>query len=188
MSCQEAILELYTMMSKLCRFSLKNIILILMIIETSCLPQYNWREILLADGHVHATFPDRISTEIYPTVLYGYDLNFSKSFVEISGALFTINYAQLSPKLLQNHNVRMQLGHSMIQNLYLYLQVVPPDNFEDYGQDIEIYGNSEKDQNWLMARIWVTDTMLVEAIALGNKKNLSFDNAKKFLHSVVVKR
>ncbi len=176
------------MISKLRRFSLELSIFFITITILGCLSQYKWREVFLADGHVHANFPDRVSTEYYPITLCGHELNFSRSSAEIFGNLFTIGYAPLSPQLLQDHVARLELGHALMRDLYSKLQTELPDHFENYGEDIEIYGKPGKEQNWLMARIWVTDMMLIEAVASGSIKKLSPDHAKKFLHSVVVKR
>ncbi len=177
------------MISKLRRFSFGLFILLILVITLAgCLSKYKWREVLLADGHVYASFPDRVITKSYPVTLCGYELNFSRSATEILGNLFTIGYAPLSPELLQDHIARLELGRALMRNLYSNLQVIPPDYFEDYGQDIKIYGKPGKDQNWLMARIWVTDTILIEAVASGNTKNLSLGQAERFLHSVMVKR
>lgn len=153
-----------------------------------CSPQYNWREVLVADGHAHAAFPDRVLTETRPITLHGHDLDFSLTSAEVAGAIFAIGYAPLSPELLQDHVARLELGHALMRSLYTSLGATPPDNFEDYGQDIEVHGKLGEQPSLLMARVWVTDTMLIEAVVSGTEKSLPVDRAREFLRSVVVKR
>ena len=40
---------------------------------------------------------------------------------------------------------------------------------------------------WLRARVWVTDTMLIEAVAAGTVESLPAERAQEFLRSVVIK-
>ncbi|MNU02261.1 hypothetical protein D3C72_2459130 [compost metagenome] len=40
---------------------------------------------------------------------------------------------------------------------------------------------------WLQARVWVTDTMLIEAVAAGTTESLPPERAREFLQSVVIK-
>jgi hypothetical protein len=40
---------------------------------------------------------------------------------------------------------------------------------------------------WLRARVWVTDTMLIEAVAAGTVESLPAERAHEFLRSVVIK-
>lgn len=75
-----------------------------------------------------------------------------------------------------------------MRSLYLNLQVQPPLEFPPYGQDIEIRGQSGGQPFWMLARVWVTDTMLIEAIAAGSEKGLPRERAREFLDSVVLKK
>lgn len=178
------------MISALLRLSKKPVLVMVgaIMLLAGCSPQYNWREVLVADGPAGAAFPDRVLTETRSITLHGHDLDFSLTSAEVAGAIFAIGYAPLSPELLQDHVARLELGHALMRSLYTSMGATPPDHFEDYGQVIEVHGTVGEQPSLLMARVWVTDTMLIEAVVSGTKKSLPIDRAREFLHSVVVKR
>ncbi|WP_369798794.1 hypothetical protein [Achromobacter sp. DMS1] len=75
----------------------------------------------------------------------------------------------------------------MMRSLYTNMQAVPPLEFPAYGEDIEVRGKAMGKPGWLRARVWVTDTMLIEAVAAGTEESLPEERAREFLRSVVVK-
>lgn len=179
------------MISELVRPLLKEnaiVFFVAIFVLAGCSPQYNWREVMVADGHVRAAFPDRVITETRAVTLHGHDLDFSLTTAEVAGAVFAVGYAPLSSELLQDHVARLELGHALMRGLYVSLGATQPDSLEDYGQDIKVHGKLGDQPSWLMARVWVTDTMLIEAVASGTEKTLPYQRAREFVHSVVVKR
>ena len=52
---------------------------------------------------------------------------------------------------------------------------------------ITIAGKAMGKPGWLRARVWVTDTMLIEAVAAGTVESLPAERAQEFLRSVVIK-
>jgi len=50
-----------------------------------------------------------------------------------------------------------------------------------------VQGKAMGKPGWLRARVWVTDNMLIEAVAAGTEESLPAERAREFLRSVVVK-
>jgi hypothetical protein len=50
-----------------------------------------------------------------------------------------------------------------------------------------VHGKAMGKPGWLQARVWVTDTMLIEAVAAGTQESLPAERAREFLRSVVIK-
>ena len=52
---------------------------------------------------------------------------------------------------------------------------------------IEVHGKAMGKPGWLQAKVWVTDTMLIEAVAAGTQESLPAERAREFLRSVAIK-
>lgn len=76
---------------------------------------------------------------------------------------------------------------ALMRSLYVNMQAPPPTEWPPYGQDIDVQGKAMGKPGWLRARVWVTDTMLIEAVAAGTEASLPEERAREFLRSVVVK-
>ncbi|MOA48310.1 hypothetical protein D3C78_1710390 [compost metagenome] len=76
---------------------------------------------------------------------------------------------------------------ALMQSLYTNMQAPPPTQWPAYGQDIEVHGKAMGKPGWLQARVWVTDTMLIEAVAAGTTESLPPERAREFLQSVAIK-
>ena len=101
---------------------------------------------------------------------------------KVGDGMFAVVSAPL-PAEIAASRARAGLGVAAMRSLYLNLQVQPPLEFPPYGQDIEIRGQSGGQPFWMLARVWVTDTMLIEAIAAGSERARA-----RILDSVVLKK
>ena len=82
---------------------------------------------------------------------------------------------------------RQALGMALMRSLYTNMQAPPPSEWPPYGETIEVRGKAVGKPGWLQARVWVTDTMLIEAVAAGTEESLPAERAREFLRSVVIK-
>nr|WP_232312153.1 hypothetical protein [Achromobacter spanius] len=175
--------------SSLFRFMFKKAGLIvgLALLVAACSPRYNWREVDVADGHVRAAFPDRVSTDSRDLRLDTHILRFTLSTATVGEAVFAIGSAPLPPEMAADPAARQALGMALMQSLYTNMQAPPPAQWPAYGQVIEVHGKAMGKPGWLQARVWVTDTMLIEAVAAGTTESLPPERAREFLQSVVIK-
>ena len=154
----------------------------------ACSPSYNWRELDVADGHVRAAFPDTVKTETRDTRVDTMTMPVTMASAKVGDGMFAVVSAPLPAEIAASPGASRGLGVAAMRSLYLNLQVQPPLEFPPYGQDIEIRGQSGGQPFWMLARVWVTDTMLIEAIAAGSEKGLPRERAREFLDSVVLKK
>jgi len=174
--------------SSLFRFMFKKagVIVGLALLVAACSPRYNWREVDVADGHVRAAFPDRVSTETRDLRLDTHTLRFTLATATVGEAVFAIGSAPLPPDIAADPVAKQALGVALMHSLYANMQAPPPTALPPYGQEIEVHGKAMGKPGWLQAKVWVTDTMLIEAVAAGTTESLPAERAREFLRSVVV--
>ncbi|QVQ25068.1 hypothetical protein [Achromobacter deleyi] len=175
--------------SSLFRFMLKKAgpFVGLVLLLAACSPSYNWRELDVADGHVRAAFPARVSTDTRDLKLDTHTLQFTLASATVGEAVFAVGSAPLPPEIAANPAARQALGVALMRSLYTNMQAPPPTDWPPYGQEIEVRGKAMGKPGWLQAKVWVTDTMLIEAVAAGTEESLPAERAREFLRSIVVK-
>ena len=175
--------------SSLFRFMFKKagVFLTLTLALAACSPSYNWREMDVADGHVRAAFPARVSTETRALKLDTHALKFTMASATVGEAVFAVGSAPLPPEIAASPAARQALGVALMRSLYTNMQAPPPNEWPPYGQEIEVRGKAVGKPGWLQAKVWVTDTMLIEAVAAGTEESLPAERAREFLRSVVIK-
>lgn len=154
----------------------------------ACSPSYNWREIEVADGHARAAFPARVQTQTREISLGGQALRFTLAMAEVDGAMFAVGHAPLPPGLAGDAAAREALGRALMQSLYANLGAQPPQALPDYGDEIEVHGQAGQKPGWLLARVWVTDSMLIDAVAAGSPDSLPRARAQEFVRAVKLNR
>lgn len=159
----------------------------LALLLAACSPNYNWRELDVADGRVRAAFPARVQTETRQLALGGQTLSFSLTAAQVNGAVFGVGYAPLPAAVAADPAARRALGEALMQSLYANLGRDAPQALPAYGQDIEVHGEAGEQAGWLLARVWVTDSMLIEAVAAGTEASLPADRAHEFMNGVWVR-
>ncbi|GEM_PF-178745 len=156
-------------------------------LAAACTPSYNWRELDVAGGHARAAFPAKVESETRDLALGGETLKFTLETASVGEAFFAVGSAPLPPGIAGDPVARRAAGLALMRSLYTNMQAVPPLEFPAYGEDIEVRGKAMGKPGWLRARVWVTDTMLIEAVAAGTEESLPEERAREFLRSVVVK-
>lgn len=174
--------------SSLFRFMFKKagLFLGLALVLAACSPRYNWREVDVADGHVRAAFPDRVMTDTRDLRLDVHTLRFTLATATVGEAVFAVGSAPLPPEIMADPAAKQALGMALMHSLYANMQAPPPAQWPAYGQEIEVRGKAMGKPGWLQAKVWVTDTMLIEAVAAGTEESLPAERAREFLRSVVI--
>ncbi|ANN80723.1 hypothetical protein BAU07_23345 [Bordetella flabilis] len=153
-------------------------------LATACTPTYNWREIAVADGAVRANFPARVQTDTREIVLAGRSLRFSLTSARVGDGVFAVGHAPLPPELAGDVAGQRKLADGMLAALHQNLGAAPPAVPQPYGADIEVRGQAGGHPVWALARIWVRDNVLVEAVATGSEQGLPAAPAREFVQSV----
>lgn len=159
-----------------------------LLLLAACTPSYNWREIEVADGHARAAFPARAQSETRDIELGGQTLRFTLTMAEVDGAMFAVGHAPLPPAVAADPQARDALGRALRQSLYANLKARPPEPLPGYGDEIVVHGQAGQQPGWLMARVWLTDTMLIDAVAAGTEQSLPRERAQEFVRSVKLRK
>ncbi|GFN27674.1 hypothetical protein EUC41_16955 [Achromobacter denitrificans] len=175
--------------SSLFRFMFKKAgaVVTLALLMAACTPSYNWREVDVADGHVRAAFPDRVMTDTRDLKLDTHTLRFTLATANVGEAVFAVGSAPLPPDIAADPVAKRALGLALMRSLYTNMQAMPPMEWPPYGEVIEVHGKAMGKPGWLQAKVWVTDTMLIEAVAAGTQESLPAERAREFLRSVAIK-
>ena len=154
----------------------------------ACMPSYNWRELEVADGHARAAFPARVQAETRDITLGGQTLRFTLTMAEVNNAMFAVGHAPLPPDIASDPAARDALGRALTQSLYANLGAQAPQPLPAYGDEIVVHGRAGQQAGWLMARVWVTDTMLIDAVAAGTEQTLPVERAQEFVRAVKIRQ
>jgi len=149
----------------------------------ACSPEYNWRELDVADGRARAAFPARVQTEQRPIVLDGKELPFSLTAARVGQAVFAVGHAPLPTDPLQRERMRQAL----VASLYANMGARPPEPAKP-DDDIEIRADVNGQPTLLMARVRIYGDRLVEAVAAGPAQDLPPERASEFVRSLMPSR
>ncbi|WP_255032079.1 hypothetical protein [Bordetella genomosp. 1] len=150
----------------------------------ACSPSYNWRELTVADGRVRAAFPAKVRSETRELPMPGHTLAFTLSSAQVGDGVFAIGHAVLPPDL--SAQARRQLGEAAQRSLYARLGLAPPADLPAFGAVMHLRAPPGEPARWLHARVWVSDGLLVQAVAAGTVAGLPQAEAETFLKSVVL--
>ncbi|WP_144630312.1 hypothetical protein [Bordetella genomosp. 13] len=178
------------MISTLFRFMLKKALPVLATawLLAACSPDYNWRELDVAEGRARAAFPARVQTESRELALGGRTLKFSLTAAEVDQSVFAVGYAPLPVEVAGDAAASQALAAALMQSLYANLGADAPDPLPSFGQDIEVHGEAVNAgaRSWMLARVWVANGMLIEAVAAGAEGKLPPERAREFMNGVRV--
>ncbi|WP_459616684.1 hypothetical protein [Bordetella sp. 2513F-2] len=173
------------MISARFRFMLKKALILLALLGlAACSPEYDWRELDVAEGRAQAAFPARVQTETREVPLGGHTLRFSLTAAQVRRAVFAVGYAPLPAGVAGDPAASRALGEALMQSLYANLGADAPQSLPAYGEPIEVHGQVDERRSWLLARVWVANGMLIEAVAAGTEENLPERQAREFVQGV----
>ena len=75
------------------------LVLLSLLALAGCTPEYNWRELSVADDRAVVLFPSRVQTEQRTIRVEGVELVFSLTSAAVDQSVFSVGYAPLSPTL-----------------------------------------------------------------------------------------
>ncbi|MVW78601.1 hypothetical protein [Bordetella sp. 02P26C-1] len=169
------------------RKRLTGIALATCIVLAGCTPEYNWREVVVADGHVQAVFPARVDSETRTLLLAGQTLPFTLAVAQVNQTMFAVGSAPLPSALGLDRAAREKLGQALMRSLYTNVGAAVPTPLPSLGEDVAVTGRVGQRTAWVRGRVWVTDSMVVEAVVSGPGDEASEEEVTRFLRGVQVK-
>jgi hypothetical protein len=153
-----------------------------------CSPDYNWRQVTVANGAASAFFPDRPLTQERPLSFAGHEIVFSLTSATVDGAVFAVGYAALPARLRESRGDAGQFATGVIESLYRNLGAVPPTELPRFGEPFVIEGQSRGTAVRLQATVWLTADALIEGLVTADQASYPLAEADEFLRNVKVAR
>lgn len=149
-----------------------------------CSPDYNWREVTLADGLVMAAFPDkpRVQTKTLP--FEGHALEFSLTGTVLNDAVFAVGHAPLPPAIGQDAGLRERVYQQTLLSFYGNFGVQPPNPLPRPGQQFDIAGQGPGGPLRLQGVVWVHASSITEALVTAPADRFPTEPATQFLNAV----
>ena len=149
-----------------------------------CTPEYNWRELTVADDRAVVTFPSRVQTEQRTIRVDGIELVFSLTSAAVDQSVFSVGYAPLNSALDPAQTAR--LVHAFATALAARVgQPLAPQalNGDEFELESVVAGQASR----LLGRVVTHRGMLIQVVVSGPKKSLSKENANEFMRSLVLR-
>jgi len=162
--------------------------LLLAMLMAGCSPDYNWRQVLIANGVVTAFFPDRPHTEQRPLQYDGHEVQFSLTSASVGDALFTVGHVALPAALGKDARAREAFAKAVVGSLYRNLGAEPPGALPPQGEVFVVEGSGPAKGVMLKAAIWLTDRALVEGMVTAKADQYPVTYADEFLRGIVADR
>lgn len=163
-------------------------LLILMLgLLLGCSPEYNWREVAVADGMVRAIFPGKPETAKRVLSFAGNDIEFSLTAATVKDAVFAVAYAPLPEALKNDESARVNMGRTVIASFYQNLGLEAPTELPAFGEPFDIAGQDTGNGAMrVRAMAWVLPHALVEGIVTARSDAFPDSQATEFLKGLAV--
>jgi len=163
------------------------LMIVLLGMLAGCSPEYNWRQVQVADGMVQAIFPDKPETAKRSLDFAGHAVEFSLTAATVNDAVFAVGYAPLPEALEKDEAARTRMGQTVMASFYQNLGVDIPDELPPFGEPFEITGKGTgKGAVRLRAMTWVLPHALVEGMVTARADAFPEQQAQEFLKALVV--
>lgn len=155
------------------------------LLMAACSPEYNWREVSVADEVGRVLFPDKPRTESRTLEFNGHPVLFTLTTAKVGNTLFAVGHAPWPEPMQADDALRRSMGQTVVASLYNNLGHEAPAELPAFGDLFQIDGDSGVR---LQARVWLAEHGLVEGMVMGPTDEFSSEAAKEFLDSVALGR
>lgn len=168
-------------MEKRFGFWLLGVVLALLL---GCTPEFNWRELSVAQDRATLAFPSKVQTEQRQIQIDGRTLDFSLSAASVGPAVFAVGFAALPENIGETEQLSMK--RALLMSLFASSGKTPTQAALD-GHVFELEMLVAKQPSLLMARVLVHRGMLMQVVASGPRQSLPREQALEFMQSLVLK-
>jgi hypothetical protein len=149
-----------------------------------CTPEYNWRELNVAEDRAVVTFPSRVKTEQRTLQVDGIDLVFSLTSAAVDQSVFSVGYAPLNAQLDAAQNERLVRAFATALAARVGQPLTPQAlNGQVFELESVVGGQAAR----LMGRVLIHRGVLLQVVVSGPQKSLSKENAAEFMRSLVLR-
>lgn len=145
-----------------------------------CSPEYNWRELSVADGRAMVAFPARVQTESRPLKIDQYTLQFSLTSAAVKQNLFAVGYAPLPPELSQDQQTAIK--NALLKSLAANLGATLPRSAQD-SEPFVLESLSARPIR-MVARVLIHRGYFIQFVATGPPGELNTTITEEFMRSI----
>ena len=150
----------------------------------ACSPDYNWREVNLADGVVVAIFPDKPRTQTRVLPFDGHEISFSMTGTVLDDAVFAIGHAALPPEIGQDKASRERMYRQVIQSFYGNLGQPLPETLPASGERFTVEGQGPKGPLRIDGTVWVHSKSITQGLVTAPAHQFPQAQADEFLRAI----
>lgn len=153
-----------------------------LIMLSACSPDYNWRQVQVADGRVTALFPSKPQTQQKKLDFGGRELLFSLTGATVDDTVFAMGYTIHSGDFKTDAALRDQLYRQVVSSFYHNAGQTPPESLPGSGQwfSVRVAGSGNAKPVVLQAVVWNESDALIEALVSGPESSFPQDQAAEF--------
>lgn len=154
------------------------------VLLAACSPDYNWREVTLADGLVVAIFPDKPREQTKTLPFAGHDIAFTLTGTVLDDTVFAVGYAPLPPEVGQNAEQRALMYQQIVQSFYANFGQTPPAVLPEPGTRFSIEGKGPKGPLRLEGVVWMHPGSVTEGLVTAPAGSFPQAQADEFLRAI----
>ena len=155
--------------------------LCLIVFLVGCTPEYNWREVEVADARAKLACPARVQTEQRAVNLGGNKLPFHLTSASVDDAVFAVGFMKIPDGM--SEAASSQLVRDLVNSLAARTGKRPPDAAYDskvFELEAVVAGRPSR----MLARVLLHRGMLIQVVASGPSSVLSQEHANEFMRSL----
>lgn len=145
-----------------------------------CSPEYNWRELSVADGRAVVAFPAKVQTESRALKLDQHTLQFSLTSAAVKQNLFAVGYAPLPPELSRDQQTAVK--DALLKSLASNLGVALPRSAH-HGEPFMLESQSARPIR-MVARVLIHRGYFIQFVATGPPSDLNTTITEEFMRSI----
>jgi hypothetical protein len=145
-----------------------------------CSPEYNWRELTVADGRAVVAFPARVQTESRALKLDQQTLEFSLTSAAVKQNLFAVGYAPLPPEL--NQDQQTAIKNTLLKSLAANLGAELPASA--HNEEPFVLESLSTRPIRMVARVLIHRGYLIQFVATGPPNELNETITQEFMRSI----
>lgn len=152
-----------------------------LVLLVGCTPEYNWREVEVADGSAKLAFPARVQTDQRAVMLGDEKQSFRLTSASVDDAVFAVGYMNI-PKNMGDTQAR-QLVRDLVNSLASRVGRRAPDAaYASEVFELEAVVNGRPSR--MLARVLLHRGMLIQVVASGPSSVLTQERANEFMRSL----
>ena len=155
--------------------------LCLLVFLVGCTPEYNWREVEVADGRASLAFPARVQTEQRVVAVGDEKLSFRLTSASVNDAVFAVGYIKI-PENMDSAQAG-QVMRDLVNSLASRVGKRAPDSAYA-SQVFELQTIVSGRPSRMQARVLLHRGMLIQVVASGPSNILTQERANEFMRSL----